>query len=104
MPLVRPRGFPWLPPGLTYWLCGLGTVEQARRESWLSSSVFFLFFFVVVFKKALILLSGSESYILQCDASPEEVGGRGVLGNRRGRGGGGSNSLLLCAVLILGVK
>lgn len=34
------------------------------------------FFYIFCFKKkALILLSGSESHILQCDASPEVVGG-----------------------------
>lgn len=74
MPLLRPWGFPWHPPGLTYWLFGLGT-EESRP-----SSIFVLFFFIK--KKALILLSGSESHILQSVQMRWEGG---ILGNRRGR-------------------
>lgn len=48
----------------------------------------------------LILLAESESNILQCDASSEEVGVGGILGNRRERK---RKELHLC-VLILGVK
>lgn len=70
MPSVRLWGFPWLPPGLTYWLCGLQVDRGVvRRKSWYPA-VFCLYFF----NKTVIFLSGSESHILQCDASPEEVG------------------------------
>lgn len=79
MPLVRPWGFPWLYPGLTYWLCGLQMdCGAARWKSWYPAVFLFVFF-----HKALILLSGSEWHILQCNACPEEGGGEN-LGNRRG--------------------
>lgn len=53
---------------LALWPAGLWSGQTGVLAS---SRVFFVWFFY----KALILLSGSESHILQCDASPEEVGG-----------------------------
>lgn len=79
MPLVRPWGFPWLPPGLAY----TGSVAWTLWRDQLGVLVIQTFLFVFFFwKNALILLSGSESQILQCDVIPEEVGGE-FLGNRR---------------------
>lgn len=87
MPLVRPLGFPWFPPGLTYWLCGLVTVEQPDGSPagffWSSlQSQNQIFFSATPVQRKL------------------EWGGGGILGNRRERK---RKELHLC-VLILGVK
>lgn len=93
MPLVRPWGFPWLPPGLTYWLCGLQrTVEQPDGSPGIQQFVF---------------LQGLDPpfgvRITYSSVLCQSRGGR--RGNswqqERGRGGRGSNSLFLCVVLIL---
>lgn len=72
MPLVRPWGFPWLPPGLTYRLCGLEPVERPDGSPGYPE---------VFKKKALILLSGSEFF----SATPVQRRQEGeILGNKRG--------------------
>lgn len=64
-----------------------GTEERPDKSPGYSAVFSCVFFFLVFFfKKALILFSRSESHILQCDASPEEVGGE-----VEGGGGGGDS-------------
>lgn len=80
-----------------------GTEERPDKSPGYSAVFSCVFFFLVFFfKKALTLFSRSESHILQCDASPEEVGGEveggggvgGILGNRRGKRRDHQSSLL----------
>lgn len=81
-----------------------GTEERPDKSPGYSAVFSCVFFFLVFFfKKALTLFSRSESHILQCDASPEEVGGGrwrgevGILGNRRGKRRDHQSSLL-CSI------
>lgn len=99
MPLVRPWGFPWLPPGLTYRLCGLEPVERPDGSPG----------YPEVFKKRPWSSFPGQNSSVQRQS---REGRRGkFLATRGGRRRGKSrrrrrrNSLHLCVVvLILGVK
>lgn len=89
MSLVRLWGFPWLPPGLTHWLCSLqGDCGAARWDSWLSKSVFL---------PQRSSFKGNNRIFF----STEEVGWTFLA---TGEGGEENSSLHSAAVLTLGVQ
>ena len=97
MPLLTPWGFPWLPPGLTYWLCGLLT-----EESWLSS--IFVLFFLYLKKKAFD--PPFRVRITYSSVGPDEVGGGNSWQQERKKEEEQEEgaTVFLCVVLILGVQ
>lgn len=100
MPLLRPWGFPWLPPGLTYWLCGLGTEEQPDGSP---GHPTFLFFFSFL-KKGLD--PPFRVRIAYTSVGPDEVGGGNSWQQERKKEEEQEEgaTVFFCVVLTLGVQ